>query len=185
MTMVTIVFSPDVAALVSMAASSWAHRDSMIIRSSGLSGGTGFPFWIRQGCGFSGDFRHGAGSELISSGEIVQQLRKTENGGTDEALPRLRQAVIRNRRVFVVLPVVPGVVRRQQRRLPPSQGKALCIGRALVLQPQAQPVEHHERGHEAEIPGCCHRPEAATRQNRHRGDVNEGERQILALPLWF
>ena len=125
----------------------------MIRRSSGLSGSTGYFLSSAIEPAVSARILS-AVPEGIALGacESIDKVRQRQDGGAAEALPRLRQPVIRDRRIFMVLPVMPGVVRRQQCRLPPGQGKTLRVVRSLMLQPQPETKRHHEGRSQTGIP---------------------------------
>src|SRR5579872_3758553 len=110
--MATIVFNPAVALLASMTASSRQQSVSISRRSSGLSGGTGYFHVFRLlAVGFHYGLERGSGGDRIGACESAHEIAQCQDGRTSEALPGSRELVIRDRRIFVVLPVMPRIMR--------------------------------------------------------------------------
>ena len=95
---------------------------------------------------------------------------------------QLGQLPVRHRRPLMVLPVMPGQMRRQQGRLPGLQIEAMGEVRSLVFEPQAEPEEHHEGGDERSIPERGNPPQPGPEQQSVRDQVEGGEAQIIGLP---
>src|SRR5690242_17087431 len=103
---VAIVFNPGVALLTSMTSLSCRQSVSISRRSSGLSGSTGhFRFVGPRTASFRKGLERCSGRDHCGACESSAKVVQRQDGGTAEALPGLRQPVIRDRRIFMVLPV--------------------------------------------------------------------------------
>src|ERR1051326_2311196 len=106
----------------------------MSIRSSGDSCGTGrlicrMGYRVRWSEG-------GSGEDRLGGSKLTDQFLKRSDGGAAQRAPRGGETMIGDRRVFVVLPMKPCLMRRENRALQPGKVKPLCVAGALMLQPK-------------------------------------------------